>query len=484
MSRIRPWNIFKKTLYAGHGAEGGAGSGSLQLPAQISLARARLREDADAEVSSFTANLTWLLPPAAALWLLLCAARWHGSDAERLKALEKKGGGPILLDFLGCRLASHLGPYQLPNFVQARLYEEPLRRLREPLLLDHERSASLSRLEQMTQRRLAALQLTLPPPEAAAAAAASSGAAGADLHPAVAAIEPLLRTIFAAPAKQDAGSSSSSQTGDQAAAAASAMEASMLGSSTHRTVETRIVFDVLGALAPEERVVPSWVLSGLVQSTQSPWSYGARGDEVRANMLVQLLASSENCKRAVQLPEVCEYLQRIGTKVQEETNWPLKSYLLSGETPDLLRRGALLVCRQCPNALAVQPRRPRDTPSLQVKHDLRNLWTTTLVTLGWAGLRAWRGQLDANSIIAMAKACGGALAGMGLLETVWRAEEAVIQSPWYFESGGASMLGASAGMAALNCVVGAWAFRYATFIPFVACRVKDEVTDAYRHFDP
>jgi len=183
------------------------------------------------------------------------------------------------------------------------------------------------------------------------------------------------------------------------------------------------------------------------------------------------------------LPEVRRYLQQPGIKVKEDTFWPLKAYLLSGETPDLIRRAARLVSRQCPNTLEAPPRRARDTPSLEVKRDLRNAWTTVLVTSGWAAFRAWRGVLDLPAVWAMAQACAGALGGMAVLEGLWRAEEHVVQSKWYFEDTRA-MLPCSAGMCLLNCCAWAWAFRYSVAVPFLFCRfMKDDFMDAYRNFD-
>lgn len=360
----------------------------------------------------------------------------------------------MLLDFLGWRVVAHLGPYQMPNFVRAKVYEVPLRRLSEPLLLDYERATALGRVEQMSQRHFAALALT-------------QGAAH-DMHP-MCVLEPIFLELFS-PLAADAFTLDSASS-----APASAV--------SHKAAAARIVFDVVGALPVEERTVPPWVLSGLVSTRGAPWDEGPQGEELRATLSAQLLASSTNCQIAADLPEVCNYVQQLGFKDKEDTMWPLKAYLLSGETPDLIRRSALLISRQCPNVVEVPPRRARDTPSLQVKRDLRNFWTTTLLTASWATFRAWRGTFDAKAFLAIARACGGAFAGMGVLEILWRSEEHVIQSAWYFEDG-AAMLAVSAAMGFLNCVACAWAFRYATAVPFLVCRLaKDDFMDAHRSFE-
>ena len=49
---------------------------------------------------------------SAALWALLGIARWRYGETSRLKELEKRPGGAILMDLLLWRLTAHLGPYQ------------------------------------------------------------------------------------------------------------------------------------------------------------------------------------------------------------------------------------------------------------------------------------------------------------------------------------------------------------------------------------
>eukprot|EP00927_Polykrikos_kofoidii_P055069 TRINITY_DN49387_c0_g1_i1.p1 TRINITY_DN49387_c0_g1~~TRINITY_DN49387_c0_g1_i1.p1 ORF type:complete len:460 (-),score=60.68 TRINITY_DN49387_c0_g1_i1:13-1392(-) len=457
MARLRPWNVFKKTLY-----DGGKGVNARKLPltAQISLARARLKNDEpEAAAVPFASNLGYFLPPAIGAWLLLLAARWRYSDEERLRNLEGRPAGPMLLDFLGWRVTAHLGPYQVPNFARARLHESPLRLLDEPLLLDQERAAALGRLEQLTSRKEAVITIR-PEGEQQVGNAA------------LRAIEPVLRDFLGDQRPKGVGVGGGKNTELIAATSSAA---------AHRAASTRIVFDVVGALAPEDRAVPPWVLANLVTARGSPWGDGPQGEELRAFLLVQLLGSPSNCKAAAELHEVTTYLQQLGMKSKADTFWPLKSYLLSGETPDLLRRGSLLVNRQCPRALEVPPKRERDTPSLQLKWDMRNLWTTTLVTVGWAAFRAWRGVFDAQAALAIARACGGAFGAMSVLEGLWRAEEHIIQSKWYFDDGGA-MLATSGAMCLVNSAAFAWACRYPVVFPFLLCRGKDELTDAYRTF--
>ncbi|CAK0814474.1 unnamed protein product [Prorocentrum cordatum] len=307
---LRPWNVFKKTYYVSH-----AGGASLPVASQLSLARARLQtEEAGAGGigGSFVGRLGLLLPPAAAMWLLLLAARWRYQDPEKMRALDASSsvGGSVLRDFLGWRVAAHLGPYQVPNLVRARLHQEPLQTLRQPLLLDHERSRALARLEQLSQRRLAAQSL------------APLGG-----------LEPLFLDALALPGPARGTAPGSTE--------------------SHRAAALRVVLDVVGALPPEGREVPPWVLSGLVAAGGEPWGT-AQGQELQATLLCQLLRSAANCRAAAALPEVLAYLSQPGMKRKEETWWPVKAYLLSGETPDLLRRGLRLVARECPDAVVVQ----------------------------------------------------------------------------------------------------------------------------------
>lgn len=447
---LRPWNVFRKTIYAGGVGIGGAAA-QLPITARISLARARLKAGDVGTVgagATMVYRLSILVPPSLVAWLLLGLAHWRYSDAERLSELEKAPGGAILLDILGSRIAAHVGPYQIPNFVRSAVTEEPLVQLRDPLLLDHERSRALTRLEQATHRRQAAQVLAYR-------------LAGQEQP--LLAVEPLLKDMF------EAASHASSVPNDRAV--------------SHKAIYLRLVLDVVVAIPEEKREVPLWVLEGLVSAQGSPWDDSAQGEELRVTLLFLLLACPKNCIHAAGSQKVCDYVETPGMKRKEDTFWPLKAYLLSGETPDLLRRCARLINKQCPDSVLVPPKYKRDTPSLQIKHDFRSLWTTVLISAGWATVRTWRGVFDANAVFAMATACGGALAGMGLLEAVWRAEERVIESVDYFNNS-QYMLLSSAGMCAAHCIAWAWAFQYHVLPPFLFCRLmKDGLMDSHRSFE-
>ncbi|CAE8607335.1 unnamed protein product [Polarella glacialis] len=447
---MRPWNVFKKTMYV-VSAQGEGASNSL-LAAQLSQARARLQEQEASRFSSpFRRNLALLLGPSAAVWLLLLGSRWRYADEERLKSLESQSGGAMLLDLLAWRFLAHLGPYQIPNFSRAKLHEDPLKMLQEPVLLDHERVRALNRLEQLSQRRMA-VQFLAP--------AGEQPSPGSPLR----AIEPLLFDTFytdEASATKTAGTSSDS----------------------HRAASARIILDVVTASEPEDRSVPPWVLSGLVAVKGLPWEVGPQGSELRSTLLLQLLRTPSNSMAAATLPDVCKYLAHTGFKKKEETVWPLKAYLLSGENPDLLRKGARLVNKQVPDAVEPALRRERDTPSLQIKRDLRGFWTTGLMTAGWAIFRGWTAIFTIQANLQLAAGTCGALAGMAVLETLWRTEEQVIQSQWYWEDSYGT-IPASAAMVLVNCTTLAWAARLGCIPPFLFSRfVKDGYMDTYRTFD-
>lgn len=263
----------------------------------------------------------------------------------------------------------------------------------------------------------------------------------------------------------------------------SATTVSTNGPESLRATNVRILMDAIAALPPEERVVPGWVLRGLIVSQGPPWSIGPQGEELRATILVQLLHCAANCVTLSGLPEARAYLEQPGFKLKEDTVFPLKAYLLSGETPDLLRKGARLVNRHCPAALNPSARRARDTPSLQVKRDVRNYWTTALLTTGWAMLRSWSFMLNMQAVLTIGTSVAGALAGIAVLETLWQVEEQVIESHWYFEEPAAS-LSASAAMVALNCLGGAFSLRFYCGVPFAINRLmKDDFLDAHRRFE-
>lgn len=418
----------------------------MPLTTRISLARSQAAGRVAAQEMPFAKRFSCFLVPSAAIWILLLGARWRYSDEERMANLEDQPGGAIFLDFLSWRIVQHMGPYQLPNFVAARVYERPLATLCKPLLLDGERSQALSRLEAITHRRLAASAL------APHGVPLRSGTA-------LQVLEPVLLSLLA-PASSGAQASAS-----------------------HQASSLRILLDVLISLEPEARKVPDWVLTSLVTATGEPWDSGAQGQEVRATVLLLLLQCPENSRAAADLPEVCVFLSRPGSKIKEDTFWPLKAYLLSGETPDLLRRGARLVNLQLPGSVERPPRHARDTPSLQMKHDLRNFWTTALLTTAWASFGQWQGAATLQAAMAMGQASAVSVGLIAGLESLWRAEEHAIQAEWYWE-GGAAMFACSAGMCLLNCSALAFAFRYSILVPFAFCRfIKDDLMDAYRWYD-
>jgi hypothetical protein len=353
----------------------------------------------------------------------------------------------MVLDVLSSRIAAHLGPYQVPNLVTARMHEEPIRTLAEPLLLDHERTRALARLEQLSMRTLAAQRMTPLGEEG-----------GSSLR----ALEPLFLDFLAG-------------------APLDVADRALSASASHNTTALRIFFDVVCATPPEERTVDPQVLHGLVTARGQPWDSGPQAEEVRVALLLLLLQSPDNCRAAASLPELCAFVQQPGFKQKEDTFLPLKSYLLSGETPDLLRRCVRLINKHCPGTIeAPPPRARRDTPSLQLKHDMRNFWTTALLTGSWASFCAWRGVANASALLALAKSVAAALGGVFVVESLWRGEEWMIQSARYFEDP-AVMFAGSAGMCLVNSVVWSWAFRSAVAVPFIVCRViKDDLMDAYR----
>lgn len=467
MSGLRPWNVFKKTLYG----ERVRGGGRLSVTTQLSLARAKAQVDEiSPSGSNFTTNLGLLLPSAAAAWSILFALRWVFSDGDRLRRTEDATAGPILLDLLGSRFTAHLGPYQLPNFVQARLYETPLIRLTESCLHEHERAQVYGRLGQIAQRRAAVLAMTeghvsddpewqgrlhaLEPVFRQVFSTSLGSTGGSTMQT----LEPLLRLTFAPPSNELPASSSL-----QASAA-------------------RIVLDAVAATPANERQVPGWVLSGLVTAQGPPFNEGPQGEEIRAELLRELLRTPSNCDLSASLPDVLDYVQQPGMKSKADTFFPIRSYLLSGETPDLLRRCCRHISNQCPGALEVPPRAQRDTPTLQSKFDLRSIWTTALLTVCWATFRSWKGYLDMNAVIVLARASGRALAGVTVLEGLWRAEQHIIESEWYYKEAPA-MMASSAGMCLSNCAAFAWALRMYAVAPFMASRlVKDDFLDSNRVF--
>lgn len=429
---LRPWNVFKTTVYVAKTT-----GGRVPVISRINRARAQVAYDSHPEHIPFEKVFVAFALPSAVTWMLLCASWWRYSDPERLRTVEAKSSGLIILDVLGGRVTSHLGPPQTPNLARASMHERALQSLRDPLLLDHERLHALFRLEQLSQRTLGASSLT--------------GNGGLEV------LEPLFLELL------------SKEKGD------------MTRTTSQRLTCLRILLNVVCAAPCEKREVPGWVLSGLVSLRGEPFDSPLQ-EEVRATLLVLLLDAPANCKLAAELPEVLEYFSR-GFKKKEDTPWPLKAYLLSGETTDLVRKGARLIARQCPGAIALPQKYDRETPSLQMKYDLRNMWTTTMLTVAWGAFRGWSGFFTVPSMFRMVRSAAGALGGVAVLESLWRAQEFMIDASWYCEECRV-MLPCSAAMCVVNSAAWAWAFtRTAAMAPFTFCIfVKDDLSDSYRSF--
>mmetsp|Transcript_9245 Transcript_9245/g.20655 ORF Transcript_9245/g.20655 Transcript_9245/m.20655 type:complete len:446 (-) Transcript_9245:36-1373(-) len=441
---LRPWNVFQKTSYVVR-----SDAGHVPISSMITLARAKGQRLGAEQETTFGQLFAVILPASAVAWTALFITRWRYSDGERLRVIEGKQGGAIWVDMLACRALSHFGPYQAPNLMKAKLYEGPLQSLEEPLLLDHERSRVLQRLEQITQRRVAALSLLLDE-------GGTSSRSGMPLLR----IESILRDVLKAHGSM-----------------------ALVRSPSHLEASLRIVLDCICALPAENRAVPDWVLTHLVTSSGEPWdTLGPQGEEIRATMMLQLLQCEANSAAAAKLPTVITYLSTPGIRLKADTLWPLKAYLLSGETSDLLRRAARLVVKQDPNAMELPPRCTRDTPNLQFKHDSRNLWTTVLGAFLWAASRSWRGVIDMKAILELTGAGAGGVGAILVVEGFWRAEELIIQTQKYFDDT-LTMYAVSAGMCLEHSIVWSWAFRYPVLVPFLFVRlVKDNFLDSYRSF--
>jgi len=449
--------------------------------------------------------------PSAGAWLFLALASWRCSDVDRLRALENRQAGAVLLDLLSWRTTAHLGPYQVPNLVRAQLQKAPLRALRDPGSSDRERARALARLGRLTERRLAAAAIGIGLGGGGSGTGEGEetsidGYGSAALH----ALEPLLLDMFREGTEEEEYKEEDEEEDEQGSAVGAPLcmepltpplsapplarrskrgllEASPANRRQELEASARILFDVVLATPAVERVVPPWVLSGLVRTAHAPWGSCARGEELRVALLVLLLEAPGNCWTvASSLSEVRHYLQQPGVRLKANTIWPLKAYLLGGETPDLLRRGALLVNMRCPGSIDVpeEIRYERETLSLQAKHDLRNAQTTALLTAGWATV-VWlaRGPVGARGISSLMRACVCALGSVAVLEGLWRAQERIIETEWYFSESCGTLL-CSAGMCVLNCAAWAWALRYSAFLPFAVCRfAKDDIVETFRSFE-
>jgi len=422
---------------------------------KLSEARERLQVKAEQEEWNFKSRSLVVLPLSTAAWLALFGTYYYYSDASRVKDLEGGPGGTLVIDALGWRSLAHFGPYQMPNLVQARLHEKPLELLREDELKDVRRAWAVNRLGMLTQRR-----------EPAKAVVEMER----DLSKLP--LEALFRSVFDEPEEGWGGRTA----GGDALGLASGIQEDAAKS----------CLDIISALPPEDRAVPSWVLSGLVCSRARPWTDGPQGEEWRTSVLLQLLRTPSNCEKAAKLPEVMAFVQRPGMKMKADTIFPLRAYLMSGETPDLLRLCSRLIAKTVPEAFSDPPdkKAPRDTPSLQAKHDIRAAWTSMLLTVTYAALRSWPGAFDMPALTTVVVASGCALLAEGALEVLWLGQELMIESEWYYEER-SKMLLASFIMSSVNAIAWAAAFQYYAMVPFFASRfVKDDFLDVYRSYAP
>jgi len=337
---------------------------------------------------------------------------------------------------LNYRWVAHFGPFLPPRTGVAGL-RQALELLRdEPLLLSTERNECLSQIEAVSCRRAALRQ------------------AVKEMGLGFRVFVPVIQDLVTAPTL---GQTRNFQQ----------FEASV-----------RIVWDVLSAAPPEERRVPTEVLTALVTNVDDFWAGSPWGEEIRATLLHLLLECPENARAAP--PAVVEYLWSPGALVNYDSIYPYKQKLYGHETHDIKRK-----CLRLIGAANLPGEEERVSPQLTNKLTARSVELLVTGCVLYSMLRMVAGAQSISALNyweAMSKVRKVALGCLGL-EGVYRIEEYVINSEAYFHEK-PHMLATSLGMLALHTGLGVLVFRsgYWLVAPFFGLRLfRDPNTDAFRN---
>ena len=345
--------------------------------------------------------------------------------------------------FYGWRVLSHLGPYHVPHVVNGGRWRHALSQLsrsEELGLIESEISQILTDIEVVTQRRVAVRRIV-----------AEEG---------FGIFVPVLKNL-----------ASSSQKGQ-----------------SHFEANLRVVMDVVSATPAKDRALPVDVLEALVTTNLACWESdtsedGRRFREYRAVLLLKLLQNESNLFNAKKSQIITSFVtsEEQAAAHQVYPTLPLMPLLYQFKTENLGFEFSDIIQRlKKMMDLPVAELEERKSLRLEYKIDFVNFEKLAYLTICYASLRVVP-MISEYSFSVLSRAgtvIGRSVLGAGLAELVYRAEEHVIQSaPWY-DSG----IAASACMAAVNVVTAATILRFFPFcgLPWLLIRVRDSFSDSFR----
>ena len=353
----------------------------------------------------------------------------------------------------GWRLLAHLGPYHVPRVVENGEWRHSLATLRQAEtleLIESEISQLLTNIEVVTQRRVAVRRIVK-----------SDG---------FQIFLPVLTNLAAPPPAKTVRKGQS-----------------------HFEANLRVAMDVVSATPAKDRRVPIHVIEAILTNNKDCWESELNEDvrrfrEYRALLLLKLLQNEENLAEARESEVVKSFVaseaEHAGhvaypTLPLMPLLYQFKTDHLGFEFVDISRRLHTLLGLEM---MGDEKNVTRRSLKLEHKLDFVNFEKLVYLTICYSSLRVVP-MISEYSLAVIARAASviaRGVAGAAILETVFRAEEHVIQSaPWY-ESG--CGIASSACIAAVNVGVGAAVLRFMPFcgLPWILMRIRDSFTDCFR----
>jgi len=266
---------------------------------------------------------------------------------------------------------------------------------------------------------------------------------------------------------------------------------------SHFEANLRIAMDIVTATPAKDRRVPLEVIEDLITNNKSLWESKSNEEvmrfrEYRALLLLRLLQNRENAVDASKSSIVRKFLLselpegrhfKFSTLPLMPLLYQFKTEKLGYEYADVIVRIWGLVFGNEPLGDGI-PIPQRESLKLDHKLDFLNFEKMIYFTICYSSLRVI--PLISEYSFSILKRAGGlmmkSVLGVAALETIYRAEEHVIQSRPYFEATPAMSIASSALMVATHTLLGAIILRKFPFCyaPFALMKIRDSFTDSYR----
>jgi hypothetical protein len=378
--------------------------------------------------------------PSAVIWLLMCWS-YYSTQKENPPMIPS-----ICRQLLGSRYVAHLGPHPIPGLIRVRDdLEMELFKLDDPFAYEHERTESLLAIEAVTQRRMAVVDIVK--------------------RRGIEWFLPVLFDLVTESEHADIGINKSQ---------------------SHFDSQVRIALDIISATPAADRELPIEFFKKLVSTNSAVWKGESRAEEARAILLYKLLHCPANCAKVRGCEEVERFIQEEGGFIESVSDVQWRKDLYAHENHDILRKCAGLINKNTRaidfggETFPIPEAQERKSPSFQTKLDLRSLEVSAFYYTVWPMMRFMivTGYDSMNKGSAFARVLASAWMGGALLEGIYRAEEHLIQTKWYYEN---SVL-ASLGMVFSHCAVTALVLTRCPYVfaPYLILRFRDSTADTFR----